>query len=753
MQSQKKRRQEKGPEARMTEMALQNKRRKEKKRKNPDHRAGEYRKRKMARREKQRQIVQEPYHFWHANEVPSDDQLRNFDKDPGAAVAMFRLMAGVPKNHLRRPENLSPTVDTQGIIDRFSCHAGHNAAIKVCAVCSIRDVMVGEESKELPLDHKYIKLLKCNEEDLPSNKHRLACLKLVTVDGEHYRLDPDGFNEETRIVNVCVSCHKALFYSTSTNRLPKQSIAFYDHGTIPARLPKLSLIELLAISRNLVYTAIFHLRPIGGVQQIGLKGHSYVLPIDTVESAATLVSSLPRQDLSKHIMIGFMGTRSVYKVVKEMARRLGPLSMNPKHVFMWLSFLKKVENPYYVNVDIPDTEEKIKIAATILLEDTNELLDAGDVCNSATVLNLDNAQRSELEDLQSGVDDEVVADSIRMDTVLLSQVHTVKNPIDLAFESLRETLHNQEESTGQPNIPTAAGAKKPMKHFIKVRSELLCDYGKNPELISGAFPCLFPLGLTAAEAGGTGLLSKVQMRTLLLNNDRRFAEDKTFLLWSFDQRRRAEVNGSVSVKINSRDNRTADFIELVNSEGFDEKLRIATENSASDEASELNKTLLPLVQIVGHKVKWSAIERKGTLGRLYAMYHFFSLPFIFGTISPSMRDSRLAIRLCSHSSGEDIQLPAIHLRTKMISENPIAAAQVFDRIMKAFFSVIAGIPLEDFTGKRATVDRLLTEYRHDYVGAFGKLYSSYGVIEAQSSSSLHCHFHLFGHIDHKVLAQ
>ena len=109
------------------------------------------------------------------------------------------------------------------------------------------------------------------------------------------------------------------------------------------------------------------------------------------------MSSLPRQDLSKHIMIGFMGTRSVYKVVKEMARRLGPLSMNPKHVFMWLSFLKKVENPYYVNVDIPDTEEKIKIAATILLEDTNELLDAGDVCNSATLLNLDNAQRSELE--------------------------------------------------------------------------------------------------------------------------------------------------------------------------------------------------------------------------------------------------------------------------------------------------------------------------------------------------------------------
>ena len=69
------------------------------------------------------------------------------------------------------------------------------------------------------------------------------------------------------------------------------------------------------------------------------------------------------------------------------------------------------------------------------------------------------------------------------------------------------------------------------------------------------------------------------------------------------------------MKINTRDNRTADYIELVNSEGFDEKLRIATEDRASSEASHLKKTLLPLVQIVGHRLRWSAIERKGTLGK------------------------------------------------------------------------------------------------------------------------------------------
>ena len=119
-----------------------------------------------------------------------------------------------------------------------------------------------------------------------------------------------------------------------------------------------------------------------------------------------------------------------------------------------------------------------------------------------------------------------------------------------------------------------------------------------------------------------------------------------------------------------------------------------------------------------------------------------------------MRDSRLAIRMCHSRPGqEQVELPSVHTRTKLVTNNPIAAAQVFDRVMRAFFSVIAGIPLNDFTGKRANVDRLLYANKGDYVGVFGRLHANYGVIEAQSSSSLHTHFHLWGHLDHKVIEQ
>ena len=49
-------------------------------------------------------------------------------------------------------------------------------------------------------------------------------------------------------------------------------------------------------------------RAIDGIKQIGLKGHSYVVPIASVESLTTLVTSLPRKELRKHVMVGFMGT-------------------------------------------------------------------------------------------------------------------------------------------------------------------------------------------------------------------------------------------------------------------------------------------------------------------------------------------------------------------------------------------------------------------------------------------------------------
>ena len=54
-----------------------------------------------------------------------------------------------------------------------------------------------------------------------------------------------------------------------------------------------------------------------------------------------------------------------------------------------------------------------------------------------------------------------------------------------------------------------------------------------------------------------------------------------------------------------------------------------------------------------------------------------------------MRDSRLAIRMCHCRPDEEpVELPSVHTRTKLITDDPIAAAQVFDRVMRAFFLLL-----------------------------------------------------------------
>ena len=189
-------------------------------------RRDEYRRRTLARRKKRSEVSHEPFHFWTSNVVPSDTQLLNFEKDPGSAVAMFRLMGGLPKNHLRRPKVTALPVDIQGIIDKFATQAGHSASIRVCGVCGSRNIMTQSEVKEYCIDHKYIQILKCDEENITPNQFRLDCLHIITVDNEKYHLDIDGFNEITKQVTVCENCQKSLIYSTSRGKVPRQSYAF-----------------------------------------------------------------------------------------------------------------------------------------------------------------------------------------------------------------------------------------------------------------------------------------------------------------------------------------------------------------------------------------------------------------------------------------------------------------------------------------------------------------------------------------------
>ena len=185
-------------------------------------------------------------------------------------------------------------------------------------------------------------------------------------------------------------------------------------------------------------------------------------------------------------------------------------------------------------------------------------------------------------------------------------------------------------------------------------------------------------------------------------------------------------------------------MDMAADENFGDKLKNTINNPQSEEAKAFKKVVAPMVKIVGGKIPWTPLERAGTVARLYAMNHLFNLSTFFITISPSMRNSPLALRMTLNKNCEKLELPTAHLRSKMIAECPIAAARVFYRIVEKVFDIIIGLPLDHYTGRRANVDRLLSTNKNKYIGPYGRVTAGLMSIEEQSGGSLHGHANLFG---------
>ena len=171
----------------------------------------------------------------------------HFEDDPYTAVAMFRMMAGIPADPRICPDDLSFNVDTTAIINRFSETTGHAAPIKTCGACGIRDVMVEGEYRVIPLSHKKISVLECTQEKLETlTMERRHSMNLVVFEEVTYHLDSYAVDIDEGTVIVCASCFTSLAYAIRTNKPPIQTLAFYDYGIIPASLPKLSWAERIA---------------------------------------------------------------------------------------------------------------------------------------------------------------------------------------------------------------------------------------------------------------------------------------------------------------------------------------------------------------------------------------------------------------------------------------------------------------------------------------------------------------------------
>ena len=377
--------------------------------------------------------------IWTACTLPSDEQLKAFDKDPYIAVAAFRLMAGIPADPRICAANLEFDVDEERIISHFSQFCGHGAAIRICGACGIGDIMSNDESYKLPLSHPRIIFLLCDKDKLDSiTDLRRKAMHLLERDGLTYHLDSTAYNDSDETVTICATCYTSLAHAIRTGKAPIQTFAFYDYGVIPAHLPQLTLAETIATSVNVIIQVILNLRPLGGISQTAAKGHAIAVPLTGVQSLATVVYELPRIDLCEHIRLVVVAKKGMWKAMRRLLQRKGPLTCDPRKILVTLLYRKGVENKNYENVKIPTPQEMDRISCS-LNKQLQTLLYTAFFSDSMIADRLLKNQRSEVEDEKEGLHN-IGCDEVIVKGVLLTEAPNAANPMSLVLESLQKKL-------------------------------------------------------------------------------------------------------------------------------------------------------------------------------------------------------------------------------------------------------------------------------------------------------------------------
>jgi hypothetical protein len=413
------------------------------------------------------------------------------------------------------------------------------------------------------------------------------------------------------------------------------------------------------------------------MSQSRLRNHVISLPSDGPEMISSFADSLPRNDLPKYAGLAFLGKdKNAQTAFKLNSKRI---RFEFKPTIQVLKYLKDV-SPAYADVKIAETPEEVnwKKQRDDMFGDDSVISSNDDLA-----LRLDNAVQSDIAKVwesSSVLPDSENDDSIPKTVMLTSSSGYVNND-QLVLSAVEKQLELEEEE----------------KDVQVTLDEVVPDFFRSHEILSGGFPFLFPRGVPPSKMKKKmgGFYEPIKQMLLCLCDDR-FATNVQFLFYLANLEIRMLASQQVGVKLHGDDPRVKSFFKIVNQPGFKERLRHCIEHPKSKEAKKLMNEILP-IKIVGKRMPWSAMERQQTLPELYAMFQRLSVPYMFVTISPKIIENELCLCFAAAQDGmaDPIELKLnskLVQRAILLSKNPIASCRTFEIIVQAYFEIMLGYP-------------------------------------------------------------
>ena len=335
------------------------------------------------------------------------------------------------------------------------------------------------------------------------------------------------------------------------------------------------------------------------------------------------------------------------------------------------------------------------------------------------------------------------------------------------------------------------------------RSSILLDSTSNMDTIFyGGFPLLFPLG-QGLERMKTGFSRKFHLH-LVSQFTNAFANNQHALFLMLNMHMKTISNTAASVRLKNRTD-VADFFEkYVMNTQFIKKAKAASKNPHGKEAAEIQRVVFPFLKLTGAMVPFSEYEKQAFYHEVWSMAHRFGEPAYFVTLSPNHdaftlrfgfpsldRKSFPATTVLDHetnedlnqvlqdpardhidlpgrakhcsescrsncdneatneSAGQNIDMEGNFLRfntsnfnlTKFASENPVACAAMFKKIINEVLDILIGIPMSN--SRKSKI--------HTKKGIVGLARAMAGCAEGQGRGALHMHLIVWSALDPQIV--
>ena len=303
-------------------------------------------------------------------------------------------------------------------------------------------------------------------------------------------------------------------------------------------------------------------------------------------------------------------------------------------------------------------------------------------------------------------------------------------------------------------------------------SDAINEFTNNDTALYGVFWYEFLLS-RGLGSGSVNLASRCHM---LMQYTGRFARNQEFIFLLANQTIRHKNSSAVSAQVKSNERGIQGFQELVNDVEFIPNLEKGIKNPRGKEAARILRRIQPLLVSCSSKVPFSSVARNADITKLYNMRRCFGLPSWFITISPDDVHNPMVLRLAVWTSACDgfpttdngfsqalrngntefttglpaaadvIRLDESSLR-RIVGDNPVAAAEVFDRMLRTIWRVLFGLEPSHVNGKGTkrtfplytSIHPAPPAGRIKLPGLFGYLSAAFGCTEEQTRKALHHH--------------